>query len=62
MAAIVVDGVTYGKPNMAALEGELGRRIIDHILATPPVDFRRLDEECEEINRRMREAKANGTF
>lgn len=62
MAAIVLDNVTYGKPNMAALEGDLGRRIMDVIASTPRPDFTRLDKECEEVNRRMREAKANGTF
>lgn len=62
MAAIVLDNVTYGKPNMAALEGDLGRRILDAIASTPRPDFERLDRECAEVNRRMLEAKANGTF
>ena len=62
MGAIVVDGVAYGKPNMANLEGDLGRRIIETILATPPSDTTELDRRCEQVSRRMREARADGTF
>lgn len=57
-----INGVHYGKPNMAALEGEWGRRIFDHIAATPRVDRERLDRECERLERRIREAQANGTY
>ncbi len=59
---IEVDGVRYWKPNMASLEGELGRRIIAHVRNTPRPDFEKLEAEANAIESRMREAKANGTF
>ena len=62
MAAIVSNGITYGKPNMAALAGELGRRIIDTIMSTPRPDLTELERKCAEVNARMQEAKENGTF
>ena len=62
MAAIESNGVVYGKPNMAALKGELGRRIIDTILSTPRPDFTELDRKCAEVSARMQEAMDNGTF
>ena len=62
MAAIISNGITYGKPNMAALEGELGRRIIDTIMSTPRPDLTELERKCAEVNARMQEAIDNGTF
>lgn len=56
------DGVKYWKPNMAALDGELGEQIVRDILDTPSPDFDKLDAESREISERMREAKRNGTF
>ena len=38
-----------GKPNMAALEGELGRQIMTTIRSTPPLDREKLRVECEAI-------------
>lgn len=59
---IEVDGVKYWKPNMASLEGELGRSIIEYIRNTPKPDFARLEAEADEIEARMRKAKEDGTF
>ena len=56
------EGVRYYKPNMGALEGELGARIMKQIRETPPPDFAKVDREVAEINARMRDAIANGTF
>ena len=56
------EGRKYYKPNMAALEGELGERIMKHIRETPPPDFTELDREVAEINERIRKAKEDGTF
>ena len=56
------NGVKYWKPNMAALEGEVGRRTIEHIRNTPPPDYTQLEADVREINERMRKAKENGTF
>lgn len=57
-----VNGVRYGKPNMAALEGEWGRKIFDEIVTSPRLDRKKLDRECEVIRQRIREAQANGTY
>lgn len=62
MHAIRVGDVTYGKPNMAALEGDLGRRIMKAIHDTKKPDFSQLDARCAEVSARMNEAKAHGTF
>ena len=62
MASITVNGVTYGKPNMAALEGELGRRIMETIRSTPRPDFTEIDKKCAEYNARIAKAKEDGTF
>ena len=59
---LTVDGVTYGKPNMAALDGELGRRIIETIRSTPRLDYSRLDRECQEIEENVRKARENGAY
>ena len=62
MGAIVANGVTYGKPNMASLEGELGRRIMETIRSTPPLDLEKLRRECDELGARMDEERSNGTY
>ena len=62
MGALVVNGTSYEKPNMAALEGDLGGRIIEAIRTTPRPDFHELDRRCEEVKARMSEARANGTY
>ena len=59
---IEVDGVKYWKPNMASIDGELGRRIAEHIRKTPPPDFTEIDAEVARINERIRKAKEDGTF
>ena len=56
------EGVRYYKPNMAALEGELGANIMKFVRELPPPDFTELDKEVAEINDRMRKAIENGTF
>lgn len=62
MAAIVSNGITYGKPNMAAVEGELGRRIMDAIMSTPRPGLTELERKGAEANARIGEAKGNGTL
>ena len=56
------NGVKYWKPNMAALEGELGREIIQHIINTPKPDFTESDARVKAFNERVRKARENGTF
>ena len=56
------EGVKYWKPNFAALEGELGRQILDDIMNMPMPDFKRLEAEADEFEARMRKAKEDGTF
>lgn len=62
MAYIAVGDRRYEKPNMAALEGELGRSILDAIRSTPKPSYEALDRKCSEVSERMRKAKADGTF
>ena len=62
MAAVISNGVAYGKPNMAALEGELGRRIIHTILTTPKPDSAEFEQRCADISARIQRARDNGTF
>ena len=59
---IEVDGVKYWKPNMASLEGELGRQIIEEILNAPRPDYDKLDAEADEIEARIRKARQDGTY
>ena len=59
---IEVDGKKYWKPNMAALEGDLGRRIIDYIRNSPKTDFSESEARVREWNERVRKAEENGTF
>ena len=59
---IEAGGVKYYKPNMAALEGELGARIMKEIRETPPPDFTESDKRVAEIEERMRKAIEDGTF
>ena len=59
---IEVDGVKYWKPNMAALEGELGRSIMQHVRNTPPLDYEALAKRSKEVSDRMRKVKEDGTF
>ena len=55
-------GNRYYKPNMAALEGEWGRRVMQAILDTPAPNTRKLERETREVEDRIRKAKANGTY
>ena len=59
---IEANGVKYWKPNMAALEGDLGRSIMEHIRNTPRPDYAKLQAEADEIEARIRKAKEDGTF
>lgn len=61
-AVIVADNIRYGKPNMAALEGDWGREIFESIRDTPRADFAELDKRCAEVEKRISEAKRKGTF
>ena len=62
MGYILSNGVKYGKPNMAALEGEMGRRIIERIMNTPRPDYERLQRESDAIAQRIKKAQADGTY
>ena len=53
---IEADGKKYWKPNMAALEGDLGRRIIEHIKNTPRADFSESEARVRELNERIGKA------
>lgn len=44
---IVIDGINYGKPNMAALEGKWGKEIFETIKNTPKPDLAQLYAEVE---------------
>ena len=59
---IEVNGVKYWKPNMAALEGEWGKQIFDHIKSTPPTDFSESMARARAIEERIRKAREDGTF
>ena len=51
----------FGRPNMAALSGEMGRKIFYHIMSTPPPDFEKMHEESMELMRQMEiEMKKHG--
>lgn len=56
------EGVKYWKPNMASLEGELGRSIIEHIRNTPKPDWDEIDARSREVNERIRKAREDGTY
>ena len=50
-------GTTYSKPNMAALEGETGRRIFETIRNAPDTDWDRLRAKSREIEERILAAR-----
>ena len=52
-----VNRVTYSKPNMAALEGEMGQRIFETIRNAPDTDWNRLDAKSREIEERILAAR-----
>ena len=62
--AVLTDelGRVYGKPNLAALDGELGRLVYEEITTAPSPDWTALEEECARVEARIREAMANGTY
>lgn len=43
----MADTIRYGKPNMGALEGDWGRKIIEEILNSPPIDREDLKRRAE---------------
>ena len=53
-------GVTYNKPNMAALEGESRRRIFETIRNAPNTDWDRLSAKSKETQRRILAARKAG--
>ncbi len=48
--------VKYGKPNMAALHGRLGKRIVNQISKTPPNDMKKVAEEARKVENRIKKA------
>ena len=59
---VTANNTRYGKPNMAALEGEWGRRIFEQIRNTPRVDYEKLARESAEISEKIRGAREDGTY
>ncbi len=47
--------IRYGRPCMGGLPPELGRRIINTILNSPPPDDTILKRECARVERRLKE-------
>ena len=47
--------IRYGKPNMADLSGELGKRIIKQIMDTPAPDRAKMKAESAELRKRITE-------
>ena len=43
----------FGKPNMTNLPKDLGVRIFKTILATPAPDFKKMEQEADELERQM---------
>ena len=50
--------IRYGKPCMAGLPPELGRRIINSILNTPPFDPAKLERRCARAEHRLEQILA----
>ena len=50
-------GTTYSKPNMAALEGETGRRIFETIRNAPNTDWEGLRAKSREVEERILAAR-----
>ena len=50
------------KPNMAALKGEWGKRILKTISDTPRVDLSKLSEKSKVLEERIMAAKQNGSY
>ena len=50
-------GAAYRKPNMAALEGETGRRIFETIRNAPNTDWEGLRAKSREIEERILAAR-----
>ena len=50
-------GAAYRKPNMAALEGEAGRRIFETIRNAPNTDWEGLRAKSREIEERILAAR-----
>ena len=53
---------SVAKPDMAALEGEWGRRVFEAIARAPKPDFSEIERRCQESEEAIRKAKANGTY
>ena len=53
---------TYAKPNMAALEGEWGRRIYETVRDAPETDWAALRERSRSVKEKIAKAMADGTF
>ena len=53
----MADFERFGKPVMTNLPRELGISIIRRILSTPPLDYAKLKEEAEKIEKHMLELR-----
>lgn len=47
--------IRYGKPNMTNLPPELGRAIFEQMLNTPPSDLKKMKEEADMLEKKMKE-------
>ena len=57
---IMARKIIYTKPNMAALKGRTGRRIIKKIRNTPVLDRKQLKKKADAIEARILANRANG--
>lgn len=58
MQTATTGDATYGKPNMAALEGDVGRSIYEAVLNAPDTDWDALRAQSQAIEKRIAEAFA----
>lgn len=56
MQTATTGDATYGKPNMAALEGDMGRSIYEAVLNAPDTDWDALRAQSHAIEERVAEA------
>lgn len=57
---IMAREIIYSKPNMAALRGKTGKRILKKIRNTPALDREQLKRKADAIEARILANRANG--
>ena len=48
--------VRYSKPNINNIKGKLGREIYKHIMNTPPTDWKKVENESNKVEKKIRKA------